>query len=60
MPVGVPAPGLVTLTVAVKVTFWPKVEGLGDEDTEVLVEAWFTVWPPVSVPVLELKPLSPL
>ena len=28
-PVGVPAPGLTTETVAVKVTVWPGVDGLG-------------------------------
>ena len=32
VPVGVPAPGVFTLTVAVNVTLWPKAEGLVSED----------------------------
>src|SRR5262249_13572045 len=30
VPLGVPVPGAVTLTVAVKVTHWPKTGGLGE------------------------------
>jgi hypothetical protein len=41
------------LTVAVKVTPWPKVEGLADEATVVVLAAWFTCW--VTVPLLGLK-----
>ena len=42
LPVGVPAPEPVTLTVAVKVTDWPQTEGLTDEVTAVDVLALFT------------------
>src|SRR5882724_11396325 len=44
VPIGVPEPGAVTLTVAVNVTDWPETDGLGEEVTAVLVEALFTVW----------------
>ena len=37
VPVGVPLPGAVGLTVAVKVTDWPKTEGFADETTVVVV-----------------------
>jgi hypothetical protein len=43
VPVGVPEPGAVALTVAVKVTAWPNVLGLAEDVTAVLVAAWFTV-----------------
>ncbi len=43
VPVGVPAPGGFTLTVAVNVTDWPKTDGLIEEATVVVVGAWFTV-----------------
>jgi hypothetical protein len=42
VPVGVPAPGEGTLTVAVKVTDWPQTEGLADETTAVVVPALLT------------------
>ncbi len=42
-PVRVPAPGAVASTVAVKVTLWPKTEGLGAEVTLVVVLALLTV-----------------
>ncbi|MDE3229382.1 MAG: hypothetical protein KGO05_05845 [Chloroflexota bacterium] len=57
VPVGVPAPGAVTLTVAVKVTVWPNDEGLAEEVRAVVVLAWLTVW--VSVPALPVKLASP-
>ena len=41
LPVGVPAPGATGATAAVTVTGWPKTEGLADEDSAVVVEAWF-------------------
>ncbi len=44
LPVGVPVPGLVAVTVAVKVTDWPDADGLSDESSAVVVEAWLTVW----------------
>ena len=39
VPVGVPEPGDAALTVAVKVTSWPKTDGFGDVLTVVVVEA---------------------
>ena len=42
VPVGVPEPGAVALTVAVKVTDCPKTDGLTDEVTVVEVLALFT------------------
>ena len=39
VPVGVPAPGETTVTVAVKVTPWPNVDGFGDEFSVVVVLA---------------------
>lgn len=39
VPAGLPAPGLTTLTVAVKVTLCPKTEGFTDEARAVLVLA---------------------
>jgi hypothetical protein len=43
-PVGVPEPGAPALTVAVKVTDWPKTEGLAEDDTVVTLESTVTVW----------------
>ena len=43
VPVGVPAPGAVAVTVAVKVTDWPNTDGLTEEATPVLVPALLTV-----------------
>jgi hypothetical protein len=43
MPVGVPAPGRVTVTVAVNVTLCPTADGFGDEVRLVLVLALLTV-----------------
>src|SRR5215472_1937901 len=60
VPVGVPAPGALTLMVAVKVTDWPKTEGLTEEVTAVLVLALPTVWPPFREPLLLAKLPSPL
>ena len=39
VPVGVPAPGATGETVAVKVTDWPKTDGLADEVMPVVVLA---------------------
>jgi hypothetical protein len=39
LPVGIPVPAE-GFTVAVKVTAWPKTEGLGDETTTVAVPGW--------------------
>ena len=43
VPVGVPVPGATTLTVAVKVTDWPKTDGFTLEASAVVVVFWFTV-----------------
>jgi hypothetical protein len=42
VPVGVPAPGLTTATVAVKVTDCPNTDGLTDDARLVVVLALFT------------------
>jgi hypothetical protein len=42
VPVGVPEPGEVTVTIAVKVTDWPKTDGFTEELTAVVVAALFT------------------
>ena len=60
MPVGVPVPGAVAVTAAVKLTAWPKTEGFADELTNVEVLALFTVCPPERVPVLVAKFALPL
>jgi hypothetical protein len=44
VPVGVPAPGLTTATVAVNVTLWPKTDGLTDDVRLVVVLALLTTW----------------
>src|SRR5438132_2983566 len=58
VPVGVPAPGLTTATVAVKVVDCPKTVGLTDEVRLVVVLALLTTWD-TAVLVLALKFLSP-
>ncbi len=45
LPVGVPAPGATALTVAVRVTFWPVIPGLGATVRLVLVLLACTVSP---------------
>lgn len=61
VPVGVPAPGATAETVAVKVTDWPKTEGLGDEARAIAVLALFTTCGlPVNEPLLPSKLASPL
>ena len=52
-----PAPGAMTLTVAVKVTVWPKNDGLSEDVKAVLVPAWLVVC--VTVPLLLTKLVSP-
>ena len=39
LPVGTPVPGLVTLTVAVKLTLWPYTEGLPEPTSATVVAA---------------------
>jgi hypothetical protein len=58
VPLGEPPPGGVTLTVAVKVTVCPGVDGLADERTVVLVLALLTV--SMVVPLLPVKLPSPV
>ena len=43
VPVGTPDPGAFAVTVAVKVTLWPEIDGLADETIVVVVLAWPTV-----------------
>jgi hypothetical protein len=43
VPLGVPAPETAALTVAVKVTDWPDIDGLAEELTTVAVVALLTV-----------------
>ncbi len=43
VPLGMPDPGELAVTVAVNVTDWPDADGLIDDDTALLVESWFTV-----------------
>jgi hypothetical protein len=52
VPVGVPAPGDTGATVAVKVTDCPYADGFVLEASAVVVLAWFTFCPPLSVPLL--------
>ena len=54
VPVGMPPPGLLAVTVAVKVTDCPDADGLAEELINVVVPAFFTVW----VTVLEVLPLK--
>jgi hypothetical protein len=58
VPVGVPEPGALAVTVAVKVTDWPKTEGLGEALTAVLLPSLLTV--SLVLPELVAKLLSPL
>ena len=58
VPVGVPVAGATALTVAVKVTAWPKRDGFNDEVTVVELLALFTVWVRAEE-VLLLKFVSP-
>src|SRR3954468_2862473 len=57
LPVGVPAPGAVAVTVAVNVTGSPNTVGDSAETTVVVVPAWLTTWP--VDPWLALKSLVP-
>ena len=58
VPVGLPAPGLTGATVAVKVTFCPKVAGLGAPTSAVVVDALSTTCVKM-VDVLAAKLASP-
>jgi hypothetical protein len=43
VPVGVPAPGDIALTVAVSVRGWPKTSVVGEDDRIVAEDAWLTL-----------------
>ena len=58
VPVGVPAPGADTATVAVNVTLCPNVDGFRDEVRAVVVLALLTTWD-TAVLVLPLKLVLP-
>jgi hypothetical protein len=58
VPVSVPLPAPAA-TVAVKVTPWPDIDGLTEELTTVLVDAWATVCASAAAVLLE-KLVSPL
>ena len=57
VPEGVPLPGAIALTVAVKVTACPYAEGLIEEERAVAEFALFTVW--AMLPLLVLRLLLP-
>src|SRR5438046_9322987 len=54
-PVAEPVLGGAALTVAVNVTGWPAIDGFTLEITVTAALAWPTCWPPLRVPLLELK-----
>jgi hypothetical protein len=58
VPVGVPEPGATTATVAVKVTDWPKTDGLTDDVRPVVVLALLTTCDTTAL-VLPLKLVLP-
>ena len=58
VPLGVPLAGAAGLTVAVKVTGWPKIVVVADEARAVVLLAWLTDWINAEE-VLELKLPSP-
>jgi hypothetical protein len=60
VPVGVPEPGDLTPTSAVKVTDWPNTVGFVPDETTVPVVASRTVCPPAKLPMLGRKIESPL
>src|SRR4030088_1064598 len=59
VPGGVPEPGGLAVTVAVKVTLCPETDGLTDELSAVVVGSWFTAWVRAAE-VLVSKLASPL
>ena len=69
VPVGMPVPGAVAVTVAVSVTDWPCTDGFGLPASASDVAAWFTTWvvppedppnelPPAKVAVIGWLPTS--
>src|SRR2546427_570598 len=59
-PLGVPPPGEVAPTVAVKITDWPKTVGLVEEVRVAVVSALLTTWLRAGELVLVVKLASPL
>ena len=59
VPVGVPEPGEVALTVAVKVTTWFRAEAFGEELTTTVLEALLIV-SPKPIELLPEKFVSPV
>jgi len=59
VPVGVPAPGALAFTVAVKVTDWPNTDGFAEELKLVALLALLTTCDTAEL-VLPLKLLSPV
>src|SRR5260370_39672355 len=59
VPVGMPVPGALAATVAVKVTAWPLLEGLGAEVTVLGVPAVLTVWETAAEALPSELPLPP-
>ena len=60
VPVGVPEPGELAVTVAVKVTVWPEVAELGEALAVVVVLSLLTTWLMAGEAGLALKLPSPL
>jgi hypothetical protein len=58
VPIGVPLPGAITLTVAFRVTDWFKTDGFGVAVSAVVVEGTFTVCV-TAVDVLARKLVAP-
>ena len=58
LPVGVPAPGLITLTAALNPTDCPKTDGLTEMVSAGVVLAWLTV--SSKLPALPPKFVSPV
>ena len=59
VPPGVPAPGALAETVAVKVTDWPNTDGLALLATVAVLASRLTVWV-IAAEVLAVKFVSPL
>ena len=59
VPLGIPAPGTVAVTVADSVTLCPKTDGFTDDARAVALSAWLTTCESVPV-VLVMKFVSPL
>jgi hypothetical protein len=58
VPLGIPDPGLLAVTVAVSVIAWPKTGVVSEEMTEVVVLAAATVWSSTDE-MLAVKRVSP-